>query len=58
VPSLPIAFSAMPRLYSTLSSPRWSKQTMTEQMDDQMDGWMTRRMDVMLHATGGGGFGS
>jgi len=37
VSSLPIAFFAASRLYSTLSSPRWSKQTMTGQMDDQMN---------------------
>jgi hypothetical protein len=34
VPSLPIAFSAVPCLYSTLSSPRRSKQTMMRWMDD------------------------
>jgi hypothetical protein len=28
------------RLYSTLSLPHWSKQTMMGRMDDQMDGWM------------------
>jgi hypothetical protein len=36
----PIAFSATPRLYSTLSSPCRSKQTMTGRMDDRTDGWM------------------
>jgi len=40
VPSLPIAFYVMSRLYSTLSLPRRSKQTMTKQMDDKTDGWM------------------
>jgi len=40
VPSHPIAFSAASRLYSILSSPRRSKQTMTRQMDDRMDGRM------------------
>jgi len=54
VPSLPIAFFATPRLYSTLFLPRWSKQTMTGRMDDRMDGWMdgwmTGHMDeMMLH---------
>jgi len=45
VPSLPIAFFAMLRLYSTLSLPRQSKQTMTGQMDDWMDGQMNDRTD-------------
>jgi hypothetical protein len=46
VPSLPIAFPAASHLYSTLSLPRRSKQTMMGQMDDRMDG----RMDeMMLH---------
>jgi hypothetical protein len=38
-------------LYSTLSSPRQSKQTMTKLMDDQTNGWMMmRQMDeMMLH---------
>jgi hypothetical protein len=40
VPSLPIAIFAVLHLYSTLSLPRRSKQTMIKQMDDWMDGWM------------------
>jgi len=46
VPSLPIALFAMPCLYSTLSSPHRSKQTMTGQMDDWTDGQMN---EMMLH---------
>ncbi len=30
----------MPHLYSTLSPPRWSKQTMMGQMDNRTDGRM------------------
>jgi len=46
VPSLPIAFSTAPHLYSTLSRPHRSKQTMTGRMDE----WMTGPMDeMMLH---------
>jgi hypothetical protein len=45
VPSLPIAFSAAPHLYSTLSLPRQSKQTMTRRMDDGMDGQMNDGTD-------------
>jgi len=40
VPFLPIVFSVTPHLYSTLSPPHWSKQTMMGQMDDRMDGQM------------------
>jgi len=36
----------MPRLHSTLSVPRRSKQTMMRRMDDQMDGQMD---EMMLH---------
>jgi len=36
--SLPIAFSVVLCLYSTLSSPRHNKQTMMGWMDDQMNG--------------------
>jgi len=32
-------------LYSTLSSPRQSKQTMTKLMDDQTNGWMNDETD-------------
>jgi hypothetical protein len=35
VPSLPITFFAALCLYSILSLPRWSKQTMMGQMDDR-----------------------
>jgi len=45
VPSLPIAFSAALCLYSILSSPRQSKQTMTRWMDDRTDGRMDDRTD-------------
>jgi len=45
VPSLPIAFFAMLRLYSTLSSPRRSKQTMTGHMDEWTDGQMDDKTD-------------
>jgi hypothetical protein len=38
LPSLPIAFSVAPCLYSTLSPPCRSKQTMMRRMDDRMDG--------------------
>jgi hypothetical protein len=38
VPSLPIAFSAMLCLYSTLFLPRRNKQTMMGWMDDQTNG--------------------
>jgi len=40
VPSLPIVLSVTPRLYSTLSPPCRSKQTMTGRMDDRTDGQM------------------
>ncbi len=45
VPSLTIAFFTMPRLYSTLSLPCRSKQTMTGEMDDWTDGQMDDRTD-------------
>jgi hypothetical protein len=41
VPSLPIAFSIVSRLYFTLSSPCQSKQTMMGRMDDWTDGRMS-----------------
>jgi len=40
VPSLPKTFSVTPHLYSILSPPHRSKQTMTKRMDDRMNGWM------------------
>jgi hypothetical protein len=45
VPFRLIAFSAVLRLYSTLSSPHQSKQTMTGRMDDWMDGRMDDETD-------------
>jgi hypothetical protein len=45
VPSFPIAFSTASRLYSTLSPPRWNKQTMTGWMDDRTNGWMDDEID-------------
>jgi hypothetical protein len=45
VPFLPIAFSAVPHLYSTLSLPCRSKQTMTGRMDDRTDGRMDDETD-------------
>jgi len=44
VPSLPIVFSPASRLYSTLSSPRRNKLTMTRRMDDRTN----ERMDEMM----------
>jgi hypothetical protein len=45
VPSLPIVFSVVPRLYSTFSPPHQNKQTMTRRMDDRMDGRMDDKTD-------------
>jgi hypothetical protein len=44
-PSLPIAFFVVSHLYSTLSSPHQSKQTMTGRMNDQTDGQMNDEID-------------
>ncbi len=51
VPSLPIAFSIVSRLYSTLSPPRRSKQTMTRQMDDRTNGQMDQGLAIINNST-------
>jgi hypothetical protein len=51
VPSLPIAFSTVSRLYSTFSPPHRNKQTMTRWMNDQTIGRLYHTKNVLNDAT-------